>query len=89
MTRFGWCMTGHHKDCPVAYEHWYQKGQMITCDCECHEQAREENVGAGGEGVPSGESGRAEKDSGTDISGPAPTKQRKPRGASKKSTSDD
>lgn len=30
-TRFGWCITGHHKDCTREIP----SGEY-TCDCHCH-----------------------------------------------------
>ncbi|MFE9500839.1 histone-like nucleoid-structuring protein Lsr2 [Streptomyces collinus] len=30
MGRFGWCLTGHHKSCPV------ETVSGLQCDCRCH-----------------------------------------------------
>ena len=34
---FGWCMTGHHKDCPKEIVHWQPENEKpTTCRCACH-----------------------------------------------------
>lgn len=32
--KFGWCNTGHHKDCRTEYVDWVNT--LNKCDCECH-----------------------------------------------------
>jgi hypothetical protein len=36
-TRFGWCMDGHHDDCPAKYVASVTKEEQI-CGCACHEE---------------------------------------------------
>lgn len=33
---FSWCITGHHKECPAAYD-W--NNDKVKCVCTCHEEA--------------------------------------------------
>jgi hypothetical protein len=33
-TRFGWCGSGHHKECRVSFVDWNKN--EIRCSCECH-----------------------------------------------------
>ena len=40
MSLFGWCMTGQHEGCRVAYVDWNKTEQL--CSCECH-PAKPEN----------------------------------------------
>ena len=32
--KFGWCITGHHKDCHKMYTDWNEI--MQECSCDCH-----------------------------------------------------
>lgn len=37
--KFGWCMTGHHKQCITAYTATKTTGvEHIECGCECHKK---------------------------------------------------
>ena len=38
--RFGWCMDGHHTDCPGTMK--MSDGKTHVCDCPHHEQVRRE-----------------------------------------------
>jgi hypothetical protein len=32
---FSWCLSGHHKTCPVSYD-W--NNEAVKCECTCHEE---------------------------------------------------
>ena len=36
MSRLGWCLTGHHRSCPI------ETRSGIGCDCPCHAAAARE-----------------------------------------------
>ena len=36
MSLFGWCMDGHHDNCPHAFTDWNHKPQ--ACACPCHKE---------------------------------------------------
>jgi hypothetical protein len=40
MSRFGWCLDGHHETCRVAYTS-DATGHVLRCSCLCHETAQE------------------------------------------------
>lgn len=41
MSKFGWCVTGHHDQCRTSYyDDWsLNKGERV-CSCECHSETK-------------------------------------------------
>ena len=35
MSKFAWCMDGHHHNCAVTYT-W--NDAPVVCECECHKK---------------------------------------------------
>lgn len=40
MSRFGWCLDGHHDNCPMEFA---ESGayKPLACDCDCHNAYKE------------------------------------------------
>jgi hypothetical protein len=40
MSRFGWCLDGHHEECRVEYTtDFHGSPRTEACSCPCHEKA--------------------------------------------------
>ena len=74
MSKFGWCLTGHHKDCRIAFFDWVNKETI--CECDCHE----------GQELPTREGGRETPNKGTAGVGPPDAGRGKSKRASSKSS---
>jgi len=41
--RTGWCITGHHNNCPKVVKLSMGTASEKICGCSCHEEQGEEN----------------------------------------------